>query len=333
MTTTQDDYETGTQPPPRRRHRKLLIALGAVGVLLLAVIVTAVATSGSHPTTATSKPPSTSAPSARSYADVESLLAAMAQNGAMCTDVKASASTVDGALTGADCSGASSGDTVVVVFKDHTSAVVYANRMLNVGQTLGTPTAEVVGPNWTVNTVPVFAAKVVNAIGGQLMTGTPAPANSAPAPSAPAPSPSALAAEPVGGTFTDTVTDSSTNTTSSYDVTLVKVDQNAQPANQFDTPSAGHLAAAEFTIKGDSGYTSDDANSDAVAVGSNGEDYTFSMNSTADGTNFNYGEFKVSGGQSVTGWVTFDIPAGVTVTSVQWGPPNSGQPATWTVGS
>jgi hypothetical protein len=35
--------------------------------------------------------------------------------------------------------------------------------MLSVGKSIGSPTAEVVGPNWTVNTVPGFAPKVVTA--------------------------------------------------------------------------------------------------------------------------------------------------------------------------
>ena len=35
--------------------------------------------------------------------------------------------------------------------------------MLSVGKSISSPTAEVVGPNWTVNTVPGFAPKVVTA--------------------------------------------------------------------------------------------------------------------------------------------------------------------------
>jgi hypothetical protein len=46
-----------------------------------------------------------------------------------------------------------------VVFTDHASALAYANDMIGVGQTTSTPAAEVVGPNWTVNTVPAFAPR------------------------------------------------------------------------------------------------------------------------------------------------------------------------------
>lgn len=127
---------------------------------------------------------------ANSYPDVQSLIAAMAVGGAPCSDVSLnSGSTVSGALsTYAECSGGSSGDTAIVMFKDHASAVAYAGRMLSTGQSLGDPTAEVVGPDWTVNTVPVFADKVVKAVGGQLMTepSNASGASSAAQPSAPA---------------------------------------------------------------------------------------------------------------------------------------------------
>jgi hypothetical protein len=114
----------------------------------------------------------------------------MAVGGALCSDVSlGSGSTVSGALsTYAECSGSSSGDTAIVMFKDHASAVAYAGRMLSVGQSLGDPTAEVVGPDWTVNTVPAFADRVVKAVGGQLMTepSNASGASSVPQPSAPA---------------------------------------------------------------------------------------------------------------------------------------------------
>jgi hypothetical protein len=127
---------------------------------------------------------------ANSYPDVQSLIAAMAVAGAPCSDVSlSSGSTESGALsTYAECSGSSSGDTAIVIFKDHASAAAYAGRMLSVGQSLGDPAAEVVGPDWTVNTVPAFADKVVKAVGGQLMkeSSNVSGASSAPRPSAPA---------------------------------------------------------------------------------------------------------------------------------------------------
>jgi hypothetical protein len=104
---------------------------------------------------------------ARSYKDVESLIAAMAVGGAICKDVSFDyGGTVPGALSpSAEC-GIS---TVLVVFRDHASAVAYAGKQITVGKAVGIPAAEVVGPNWTVNTVPRFARKVVKAVGGQIM--------------------------------------------------------------------------------------------------------------------------------------------------------------------
>jgi hypothetical protein len=81
-----------------------------------------------------------------------------------------------------DCSGASNSDTVVNTFTDHASALAYAHWMLAVGNSLGMPTAEVVGPNWVVNAVPLFARKVVQAGGGQLIST--AAASSSPPPAA-----------------------------------------------------------------------------------------------------------------------------------------------------
>jgi hypothetical protein len=80
----------------------------------------------------------------------------------------------------------------VLVFDNHADATAYANNMLRIGKGLGTPTAQVVGPNWTVNTTPTFAPKVVSAVGGQLIT----VAAAAPASSAPAAAPTTAAPAP-----------------------------------------------------------------------------------------------------------------------------------------
>ena len=79
-----------------------------------------------------------------------------------------------------DCSGASSGDTVIGLFSNHADALAYADGMVILGLQLHTPTAEVVGPNWVVNTSPAFADEVVDAIGGQIVT----KANAQPGPAA-----------------------------------------------------------------------------------------------------------------------------------------------------
>jgi hypothetical protein len=136
---------------------------------------------------------------------------------------------------------------------------------------------------------------------------------------------------PLGTSFEVTTQDNNgANVT--YDVTATKVDQHA-PLGAYESLTNGsdHLAAVRFTIKGVSGQESDDANTDAVTIGTDTTEYSFSSVSTADGGNFSYGEFKVSPGQVVSGWVTFELPAGQQVTSVQWQPGFNSGAATWTV--
>jgi hypothetical protein len=108
--------------------------------------------------------------SAVSYRDVESLVAAMAVHGAVCGNVQFTSSTMPGGLSPhVGCDGISSGDTSVVVFTDHGSALTFARNLIQSDSSLG-PMAEVVGPDWVVNTVPAFARQVMHAVGGQLLT-------------------------------------------------------------------------------------------------------------------------------------------------------------------
>jgi hypothetical protein len=139
---------------------------------------------------------------------------------------------------------------------------------------------------------------------------------------------------PVGTTFTVTGSDSSGYDTS-YDVTATRVLDHARGSDEFETPNSGNrFVGVKFTITGGTGYSKDDANNDAVVEGDDGQVYTADFSSLAVGTNFNSGEFNVTSGHTQTGWVTFQVPHGVKVASVQW-QPNSGlsdqQPATWTV--
>jgi hypothetical protein len=148
-------------------------------------------------------------------------------------------------------------------------------------------------------------------------------------PSAPVSSPSSSAplSGPAGTTFT--VTSSSG---SSYTVTLDQVEQQATAAPYVIPQNAGdHFAAVQFTITGVAGNTSDDANSDASAIGSDQQQYPFAATELTV-PNFNSGLFNVGPGQVVKGWVAFELPSGVTIASVQWAPVLDPQAATWKVG-
>jgi len=131
---------------------------------------------------------------------------------------------------------------------------------------------------------------------------------------------------PVGTPFTDT--DSSGNV---MGVTLVQIIDPAPGANEFATPNNGsRFVGAKFKITGQSGTFSDDANNDAVIVGSDGQSYTADFDDIAGCTNFNGGDFTVTPGASSTGCVTFQVPQNVKVASVEWGGEFGGTPATWT---
>lgn len=118
----------------------------------------------------------------------------------------------------------------------------------------------------------------------------------------------------------------------SYDVTLSQLDQHAQ-LGQYDsvTTPGDHVAVGQFKLTGDTGVASDDANSDAVAIGSDGQDYQAAFDEVTEGTNFDSGDFNIRAGQSITGWVTFELPSGVTVSQIQWQADTFGDsaPATW----
>lgn len=159
---------------------------------------------------------------------------------------------------------------------------------------------------------------------------TPAPPPTTAAPSTPAAKPDS---GPVGTVFTITSDDDNGNEVQ-YDVTLTKVDQHAQGSDEFETPSnpKDHFAAVRFTITGDKGNTSDDADSNATGVDSATDVLQASFNSVSDGGNFDSGSFQVSPGQSESGWVTFEVAPGKTLAQVKWAPDLfSGSAATWTL--
>lgn len=160
--------------------------------------------------------------------------------------------------------------------------------------------------------------------------------NAAPAATTAAPSPSPTPAKPltggIGTTFEVTGPNGPSGATTVYDVKLVAVEQQAA-LGQYESLTNGsdHITAAEFTITGKTGQASDDADAVAVAVGSNGQDYQPSFDQITAGTNFDSGQFNVSPGTTVTGWVPFEIAPGATLASIQWSAGFDGPVATWTV--
>jgi hypothetical protein len=106
-----------------------------------------------------------------------------------------------------------------------------------------------------------------------------------------------------------------------YQVTLVKIIDPARGAGQSSSPDSGkRLVGAVFRIKALTGSPqNEDANSDAVLVGGNGQHYPADFSDVAGYTSFDSGTIHVAQGDTVTGAVTFQVPDGVTVSKVQWG--------------
>lgn len=131
----------------------------------------------------------------------------------------------------------------------------------------------------------------------------------------------------VGDTF------HASDSSSDINITLDKIVNPAQGADEFTTPDAHkHFVGAVFTIKANAAY-SDDANSDATITGSDGQTYSADFSDIAGYTNFNSGMVKLAAGESSTGAVVFQIPDGVSIANVKYdvsGGFTSGSVPTWT---
>lgn len=114
---------------------------------------------------------------------------------------------------------------------------------------------------------------------------------------------------------------------------LVKVIDPARGASAFDTADNGErLVAAVFRIRELRGSSQDeDANTDAVIVGRNGQSYTFDIRDIAGYTNFDSDTIHVAQGETVTGSVVFQVPDGVKLAKVQWTPGMFGSTVQWNV--
>jgi hypothetical protein len=105
-----------------------------------------------------------------------------------------------------------------------------------------------------------------------------------------------------------------------YQMTLLRVDQQASPANGFEAAEAGHhLAAAQFRVTATTSVD-ENANNNATATGSDEQVYTPSLASVAEGSNFANGQIQLQPGGSLIGWVTFELPDEVWITKVHWTP-------------
>jgi hypothetical protein len=133
---------------------------------------------------------------------------------------------------------------------------------------------------------------------------------------------------PIGTTYTDT--DDNSN---EIEMTLTGITDPARASEEFEGPDAGtRYVAAQFTITGVTGTFSDDADSEASAIGSDSQTYQPSFFDVSGCTNFNDGDFTVIPNQTSKGCVVFEIPNGVKVAQIEWGGGElGGTPAIWNI--
>lgn len=113
------------------------------------------------------------------------------------------------------------------------------------------------------------------------------------------------------------VQDSSGDT---YEVALTKIIDPAHSTDRITPDNGKRFVGAVFTIKVISGEGPQqvDAEDDAALVGSDRQTYIPDIIAIAGYTDFAVGEVHAVPGESTTGAVTFQVPAGVKVSKVQW---------------
>jgi hypothetical protein len=126
-----------------------------------------------------------------------------------------------------------------------------------------------------------------------------------------------------------------------YQVAALNVQDPARAApgvfGAVPTGPQEHLIGVEYRITAVAGSVNEDASECAAVLGSDEQVYP-ALNQQADaitaGTDFDNGKVRLSQGRSGAGWVAFQVPDGVKVTSVLW-TPNDGsdgdQTAPWSV--
>ena len=99
-------------------------------------------------------------------------------------------------------------------------------------------------------------------------------------------------------------------------VTLTKIINPATgtsgpPTDDKGNPRGTYVAAMLTVHNTSTSARKDDANNDAVLVGSDNQDYSTALGSVTECTNFDEGEYELRAGESVNGCVVFVMPPGV----------------------
>jgi hypothetical protein len=108
-----------------------------------------------------------------------------------------------------------------------------------------------------------------------------------------------------------------------YDVTATQFVDPAQPSNQYVTPqNAGDIfVAVAFTIKSTGTLPiSDDIYLDTKIYDSAGQGFSSAFEDTSSGPSFPSGNIDVAPGGTASGWVMFEVPGSVSLTTVNFTP-------------
>jgi hypothetical protein len=140
-------------------------------------------------------------------------------------------------------------------------------------------------------------------------------ASSSPSATASASSPASSSPAQVGSTITLTGFDDGEQ----MDVTVTKVINHAQPADEFSSPDAGNrFYAVQFRLEntGSKAY-SDSPSNGAAVVDADGQSYDSTLYDVAGCRSFP-GTENIAVGDTGLGCIVFQVPTGATITKIQF---------------
>ncbi|MCU7823127.1 DUF4352 domain-containing protein [Kitasatospora sp. DSM 101779] len=158
-----------------------------------------------------------------------------------------------------------------------------------------------------------LGATACNTGGSSVSTEAKKPASGAPASPGGA-KPAAAAPAKVG----DTIALKGFEKSSTADVTVVKVVDNAEGEDEFSKPADGkRFVAVQFRIKATGKAYSDAPANSAKLLDAQGQSFTTSLYDTKAGQGFS-GSVNIAPGESGLGFLTFEVPKGVVLDKVQF---------------
>ncbi|MEW1911740.1 DUF4352 domain-containing protein [Kitasatospora sp. NPDC085895] len=159
-----------------------------------------------------------------------------------------------------------------------------------------------------------LGATACNTGGSSVSTEAKKPAAGAPAAAGGAAKPAAAAPAKVG----DTIALKGFEKTTTADVTVVKVVDNAEGEDEFSKPADGkRFVSVQFRIKPTGKAYSDAPANSAKLLDAQGQSFTTSLYDTKAGQGFS-GSVNIAPGESGLGFLTFEVPKDAVLDKVQF---------------